>query len=397
MSKKLREDSKGRELYKGETQREDGSYVYKYIGADGKPKYESSWRLTKADKIPKGKRKVKPLREIEKEIQRDLMDGINSTGAEMTVSRLFQKHTELNPNVRESTKKGRVQLLNILQSDKIGNMKIKNVKPSDAKAWAIRMKEKGYAYQTIYNHKRFLKAIFYTAMQDDFIRKNPFNWNLEDVIENDTESKIALTNEQADKLLSFSQTDKTYRKLYNVVMLLLNTGLRISELCGLEVKDIDFENGYIHVSHQLIFENGTYRIEPPKTKAGVREIPMTDFALKAIKDEMQNRENAQPVKINGHSDFIFLNKKGLPMYGVAYATEFSAMIKKYNKHNEEQLPKISPHILRHTFCTNMAKNKELSPADLQKIMGHESIVTTLGYYAHGSSESAKSAITTWRG
>ena len=397
MSKKLREDEKGRELYKGETQRKDGSYVYKYIGADGKPKYESSWRLTKADKIPKGKRKVKPLREIEKEIQRDLMDGINSTGAEMTVSRLFQKHTELNPNVRESTKKGRVQLLNILQSDKIGNMKIKNVKPSDAKAWAIRMKEKGYAYQTIYNHKRFLKAIFYTAMQDDFIRKNPFNWNLEDVIENDTESKIALTNEQADKLLSFSQTDKTYRKLYNVVMLLLNTGLRISELCGLEVKDIDFENGYIHVSHQLIFENGTYRIEPPKTKAGVREIPMTDFALKAIKDEMQNRENAQPVKINGHSDFIFLNKKGLPMYGVAYATEFSAMIKKYNKHNEEQLPKISPHILRHTFCTNMAKNKELSPADLQKIMGHESIVTTLGYYAHGSSESAKSAITTWRG
>ena len=40
MSKKLREDEKGRELYKGETQRKDGSYVYKYIGADGKPKYE---------------------------------------------------------------------------------------------------------------------------------------------------------------------------------------------------------------------------------------------------------------------------------------------------------------------------------------------------------------------
>ena len=95
MSKKLREDEKGRELYKGETQRKDGSYVYKYIGADGKPKYESSWRLTKADKIPKGKRKVKPLREIEKEIQRDLMDGINSTGAEMTVCRLFQKHDDL--------------------------------------------------------------------------------------------------------------------------------------------------------------------------------------------------------------------------------------------------------------------------------------------------------------
>ena len=398
MSKKLREDEKGRELYKGETQRKDGSYVYKYIGADGKPKYESSWRLTKADKIPKGKRKVKPLREIEKEIQRDLMDGINSTGAEMNVCKLFQKHIELNPNVRESTKKGREWLLKILQADKIGNMRIKKVKPSDAKAWAIRMKEKGYSYQTVYNHKRFLKAIFYTAMEDDFIRKNPFNWNLEDVIENDTESKTALTNEQADKLLSFMQTDNTYRKLYNAFMLLLNSGLRISELCGMGIKDIDFENGYIHVSHQLIFENGAYRIEPPKTKAGVREIPMTEFALKAIKDEMQNKKNAQPVKIDGHSDFIFLNKKGLPMYGVAYATEFSAMIKKYNKsHEKEPLPKISPHTLRHTFCTNMAKNRDLSPADLQKIMGHENITTTLGYYAHGSAESAKAAIKTWRG
>ena len=164
------------------------------------------------------------------------------------------------------------------------------------------------------------------------------------------------------------------------------------------IKDIDFENGYIHVSHQLIFENGAYRIEPPKTKAGVREIPMTEFALKAIKDEMQNKKNAQPVKIDGHSDFIFLNKKGLPMYGVAYATEFSAMIKKYNKsHEKEPLPKISPHTLRHTFCTNMAKNRDLSPADLQKIMGHENITTTLGYYAHGSAESAKAAIKTWRG
>ena len=46
MSKKLREDEKGRELYKGETQRKDGSYVYKYIGADGKPKYKRKSSVT---------------------------------------------------------------------------------------------------------------------------------------------------------------------------------------------------------------------------------------------------------------------------------------------------------------------------------------------------------------
>lgn len=395
MSKKLREDNKGRELYKGESQRENGLYVYKYIGTDGKPKYESSWRLTRADKIPKDKRKVKPLREIEKEIQHDLMDGINPTG-EMTVCRLFQKHTELNANVRESTRQAREYLKRVLQSDKIGNMSIKRVKPSDAKAWAVRMKDRGYSYQTISNQKRFLTAIFYTAVDDALLRANPFKWDLEDVIEDDREPKTALTYEQAEELLSFVQTDKTYQKLYNPITVLLETGIRISELAGLTVNDVDFETGYLHIDHQLIYKNGRYRIEPPKTKAGKRRIPLTEFALQAIREEMQGRKNAKPIEIQGYTDFIFLNQKGLPKYGTAYATEFSAMIKKHNKQNEKQLPNITPHMLRHTYCTYMTRNRDLSPADLQAIMGHENISTTFDYYAHGSAESAKAVIKSWR-
>lgn len=384
-------DTKGRILQTNESQRKDGRYAYKYTGKDGKPKFIYSWRLNPTDPLPKGKNPCKPLREMKKDIQRDLMDGIDPSGAKMTVCELYQKHIGLKSNVRESTKKGRNQLMMLLEGDKIGHMPIEKVKPSDAKQWVIRMQERGFAFQTINNHKRFLKAIFYTAIEDDLIRKNPFNWDTEDVIKNDTEPKTALTDTQVDLLLHFLQTDCIYQKHYNAVTVLLNTGLRISELCGLTDDDIDFENGYINVNHQLIFNDGRYRIEQPKTDSGIRKIPMNETVSRALKNEMQRRENAQPVTIDGYTDFIFLNKKGMPMYGAAYSTDFSYIIKKYNKHHKEKLPKISPHALRHSFCTNMA-NRNMPPKALQYIMGHKDVTTTLGYYAHGSAESAKMAM-----
>ena len=260
-----RTDNRGRILKTGESQRKDGRYASKYKGADGKPKFAYSWRLNETDPLPRGKSDCKPLREIEKEIQRDIMDDIDHSGAKITVCKLYAKHTDLNSNVRESTQKGRNQLMKILKNDKIGNMQVEKVKPTDAKEFVKRMREQGYAFNTINNHKRFLKAIFYTAIQDDLIRKNPFNFSTDDVIENDTAEKIVLADTQADLLLQFLQTDCTYQKHYRAVTVLLNTGLRISELCGLTVKDIDFENGYINVDHQLIFDKGNYRTEKPKT------------------------------------------------------------------------------------------------------------------------------------
>ena len=118
---------------------------------------------------------------------------------------------------------------------------------------------------------------------------------------------------------------------------------------------------------------------------------MNDSVAKALKDEIRSRENAQPITIDGYTDFIFLNKKGLPMYGAAYSTDFANMVRKYNKHHKEKLPRISPHMLRHTFCTNLAL-KNMPPKALQYIMGHKDVTTTLGYYAHGSAESAKMAM-----
>ena len=383
-----RKDNKGRLLKTGESQRKDGRYAYKYQDKNGKSKFMYSWRLTDTDPVPKGKRFGRSLRDLERDLQRDLFDGIDSSGKKMVLWQLYEKHNALKPNVRQSTETGRKYLMDILKSDTLGNMSIEAIKPSDTKEWAIRMKKNGYSYQTINNYKRSLKACFYTALNDDLVRKNPFNWNLSDVLEDDTEHKTALTDEQVNVLLSFVQIDGVYQKYYNAIVVLLHTGLRISELCGLTTSDIDFEKGFIQVNHQINYDKGKYSINEPKTDSGIREIPMLEPVRKALMDEIKGRIDVQQILIDGYSDFVFLNQKSLPMYAHCYSNAFSSLIKKYNKyHKGNELPLITPHTLRHTFCTNMA-NKKITPNTLQYIMEHKNITMTLGYYTHGTAQSA---------
>lgn len=229
------------------------------------------------------------------------------------------------------------------------------------------------------------------AIEDDCIRKNPFSFKLSDVLEDNSEPKVILTPEQEEKMLAFMEQDKTYSKYYDEVIILLETGLRISEFCGLTVH-IDMANRIINVDHQLLKDTEIgYYIETPKTKKGERQLPMTERAYQAFKRVLQNRGKAEPIVINGYSNFLFLNQKGFPKVAGNYESMLRGLVKKYNKTHKDQLPNITPHSFRHTYCTNMA-NKGMNPNTLQYIMGHSNITMTLGYYAHGTFNSAKAEL-----
>lgn len=389
MSEKRR-DSKNRILQSGESQRPDGRYQYKYTDAFGELKFAYSWKLVPTDKIPAGKRPDISLREKIKQIQKDLDDGIDTIGKKMTVCQLYAKYIRQRGNVKRGTKKGRKQLMNLLSEDKLGAASIENVKLSDAKEWALRMQEKGIAFNTISNHKRSLKAAFFLAVQDDCLRKNPFDFNINEVLNDDTELKVPLSPEQEKELLNFIQEDKVYQKYYDEIVILLETGLCVSELCGLTDTDLDFEKGYVKVDHQLLrsAEDGFY-IETPKTESGIRQIPMTAAASEAFKRVLKNRKGAKPIIIDGYAHFLFLNRDGLPKTAANYDAMFKCLLKKYNKYHEAPLPKVmTPHTMRHTFCTKKA-NAGMNPKALQYIMGHANIVMTLNYYAHANFDSAK--------
>ena len=249
------------------------------------------------------------------------------------------------------------------------------------------MKEKGYGFKTISNYKRSLKASFYMAIEDDYVRKNPFDFQLSEVIDDDSESRQALSEEQEEKLLSFLQYDTVYQKYYDDVLILLKTGLRISELCGLTVQDLDFENHTLNINHQLLRNQEGYYIETPKTKCGIRKVPMSEEAGKAFQRVLKRKKTGKGIVIDGYRNFLFLNQKGMPMTACYYTSTLRNIVKKYNKYHDEPLPKITPHILRHTFCTRLAQ-KNMNPKNLQYIMGHSSIMITRNLYAHASQTGA---------
>lgn len=391
MSSAKRKDSKGRNLRLGESQRKDGRYAFKYTDAYGKQQFVYSWKLVPTDKIPAGKREDISLREKEIQIKKDLSDGINTAGGKMTVCQLYEKKISQKRNIRYNTQKGQYYLKTILENDPLGARSIDTVKISDGKEWVIRLSEKGYAYRSINNYKRSLKAAFHMAIQDDCIRKNPFDFKLSDVLEDNSGPKIILTPEQEAKMLTFMAMDKIYSQYYDEVVILLETGLRISESCGLTM-NIDMTNRIINVDHQLMKDKEIgYYIATPKTKNGIRQLPMTETAYRAFQRVLRNREKAEPVIIGGYKNFLFLNAKGLPKVAGDYKSMLKGLVKKYNKTHKDQLPNITPHSLRHTYCTNMA-NKGMNPNTLQYIMGHANITMTLGYYAHGTFHSAKAEI-----
>ena len=386
MAKETRKDSKDRNLRTGESQAKSGPnkgrYSYKYVDAKGKPQFLYSWKLEPHDKMPKGKRQDLSLREKIRNLQRDQLNGIDHSGANMTVLELYQKHIRLNAQVKPSTERGRDRRIKMLESDPLGSMRICNVKLSDAKEWALRQQEKGLAYHTIRTDKRALIAVFYAAMADDYIRKNPFNFKLTDVIPDDTEVKTPLNAEQEKSLLDFLQTDHVYRAYYDEFVILLGTGLRISELCGLTKADLDMEEGIITIDHQLLRlgEIGRY-VSDPKTECGIRKISMRDDVREAFRHVLE-RPRKGGVKIGGYTDFLFLARTGNPRTAIDYENICRRIREKHAKKFGPILPEnMTPHTMRHTFCTKMAQ-AGMNPKSLQYIMGHKNIQITMNYYAH---------------
>ena len=391
MSEKRR-DSKNRVLRTGESQRKDGRYLYKYVDADGKPQSVYSWKLIATDKVPAGKRDCIALRDKEREIQKSLADGISTAGRKMTVCGLYDKYTALKGNVKRSTRESRQFVAGVLHADTLGARDIGSVKPSDAQEWAVRMKEKGYSYRLINNIKRSLKASFAIAVSDGWVRKNPFDFTLNAVISNDTQARQALTEEQEQAFLQFLQSSPVYRRYYDEILILLKTGLRISEFCGLTVDDINFADGIINIDHQLLWEtNKGFYIDTPKSKSSIRKVPMSEEARKAFERVIAWRGEPAPHTVDGYSGFLFVSDSGKPYLADHYQTMLRRAVQRYNKTHAEQLPKISPHVLRHTFCTRLA-SKNMNPKSLQYIMGHADINITLNLYSHVSLDAVKAEV-----
>lgn len=394
MSEKRR-DNKNRILHDGESQLSDGRYRFRYTDSFGKKQDVYSWRLDKNDPIPIGKKSDISLREYEKRIQADLFDKIATNGGNYSVIELVEKYVSTKVGVRQSTRTGYETVIRFLKTSEFGKRRIDKIHISDAKLWLIKLqKEYHKSYSQIHTIRGVLRPAFRMAVDDDLIRKNPFDFELVSVIINDSVTRQALTREQERNFLKFIKDDKHFSKYYEAVYILFNTGMRISEFTGLTITDIDFKEHKIKISKQLVRNTKMeYLIEPPKTEAGNREIPMTDTVEQCFRNILSRRINvSKEPMIDGHVGFLFLDKNGMPMVAMHWEKYFNHIVEKYNSVYKKEMPNVTPHICRHTFCTNMAK-AGMNPKTLQYIMGHSDISVTLNTYTHFNFEDAKQELT----
>ncbi len=111
-----------------------------------------------------------------------------------------------------------------------------------------------------------------------------------------------------------------------------------------------------------------YVIEPTKTNAGTRVIPMTNEVTEMFRAIIEDRPDYKVEKVvDGYTGFLFLDKDGMPLVAMHWEHRFNHMVSRYNEIYKVQMPNITPHVCRHTYCFNMAKSG-MNPKTLQYLM-----------------------------
>lgn len=386
----VRRDTKGRILRTGETQRTDGRYSYA-IQENGRRKTLYSWTLTESDRLPAGKKAGPSLRKQIQDYEHRQESGLKSNKNSIRVNELIDLYIDLKkPLVRASTLRNYHSERNRIKKTSIYYEQIDKLNYLQCKKWVLELKELGIKNDTIRKTHNLLKQALDLAVENSWLVKNPAEFKLTKVIgKMDQETRYPLSDEWQKKYLEYVAISNTYSYYYDAIYVLMNTGLRISEFCGLTKQDINFKEGYITVNKQLSpsIEYSGRQIEQPKTENSVRRIPMTpEVAEKLKKAKKGISKRIKNPSLNGLKDFLFLSKSDTIMdrkcWEKVFRRIYKGFIKTYPEYEkQDHYSVITPHILRHTFCTNLVK-AHVDDKAIISIVGHSTFATTMNIYTH---------------
>lgn len=258
----------------------------------------------------------------------------------------------------------------------IGKKLLSEVKPIHCQKIFSDMAEQGYKTTTIYQTRITLYNMLEFAKENDVILSNPCKKSVKSDIGKPSEKKVALTIDEQRKFL-MAAAGQSYENQYKFM---LQTGLRTGELVGLKWDDIDFGKRTVTISRTMEYRYkvGEWRVGPPKSKSGYRTIPLTDEAIRILKDQKEKNSKIKVINIEWR-DQVFLSRKGEPVKNSTYDT---ALFKICDK---AEIRKFCMHILRHTFATRCIEGGMI-PKTLQKILGHSNIGITMNLYVDATEE-----------
>lgn len=220
---------------------------------------------------------------------------------------------------------------------------------------------KKYSKRTISRHISCLRSFYKYLMKEQIIIKNPMKLISNPKLDQ-TLPKFLYTNELEDLLLIPDQTTPLGVRDAVMLELMYATGVRVSELIAIQIRDINFYDRKIKVMGKGSKE---------------RYVLYGSRLQSLLKDYLSN---IRPVLLkNKNNDFLLLNHLGNPLTTAGIRTILNKIIQKGALKYH-----ISPHVLRHTFATHML-NEGADLKSVQELLGHENLSTTQ-IYTHVSNE-----------
>lgn len=215
------------------------------------------------------------------------------------------------------------------------------------------------AKSTLDKQKIILKSMFDAAIDNDLCYKNPVK-NIKFQHIADSSEKRVYTKQQAKLVEEYAKEHDRYD-----IVLILNTGIRRSELLGLKWTDIDFNSKTIHIQRAVVQTKGKILIDKPKSDTSDRVIPFsTEFG-----EYLKNYINDNTYVIGTYE----------PQSPSTYAIQFKKFMKNMNENIK--IPALTPHELRHTYGT-LLRESGVDIYTIQKVMGHSDISVTADIYVH---------------
>ena len=393
-----RKDSHRIVLKKGEYQRTNGTYAYRWT--DGKGKRHEVYA-----------RDLDDLRAKEKEIDADTNEGIKVEARYVIINEMYDLWVQLKRGIKDNTFENYKYMYNTFVRPSFGKKRIQTLKKSDVKIFYNYLADQRCLQaSTIDSIHNVLHQVLDMAVDDKYIRSNPSDKALKELNQSHafkTEKRRALTIAEQELFLYYLRNNETYSHWYPIFAVMLGTGMRVGEITGLRWCDIDLDNGVIDINHTLVYYchrhevelNGCYfNINTPKTKASNRKIPMIESVKEAFLMEKANQEKTGikcSAVIDGYSDFIFVNRNGKTQHQGTLNKAIRRIIRDCNDEvllNDENatvlLPHFSCHSLRHTFSTRMCE-AGINVKVIQDTLGHQDISTTMNIYTDATKEMKK--------
>lgn len=245
------------------------------------------------------------------------------------------------------------------------------------KLFALQRDDKSLTGNTIAHYHRFISAVLMTAKKQRLI---PFNVASEQCTPPKVEHKEAryLDDNQARQFLGALMDEPDIRVKASLILLLFS-GMRRGELLGLSWPDIDMGKQIIHIRRSSQVQKGKGVTEAPtKNKFSVRDVRVSGFVFELLAQYRVwwNEHRLQyGTDWHGEKERLFIQDDGSPLY----PDTINFWLKKFLEHNS--IPYITPHSLRHTFCTlELAAGTDYRT--LQSLSGHAQASTLVNIYGH---------------